>query len=971
MTAFELLRALLAARACVRIEPEMKARSIMQGTNGVGTKGSGTTRPRQAPLSIVVSCLCVLLLAAGCSKSEKSDGTLDTSRLPRVAGAKEVFASPTSTIFTTTNPVAQTADTVDKALATEGWQKYVAPHSSLLASDSQRSLSLKKGPWALGVFITVAPAQGNATSVQYNAVPLKNDVPFPKDASNVEFDPNKPLLTLLSAEPIDKTLEFYRKELAPLGWSLWSQKLNGVQPAGGASGELTRSGAYAYYLQGDRRLAVLVLESAEAGRTKVKFDELPSGYLETLQKQFFKSDNIGAALVEVGRVPRLDGAKEDTTRSSKDSEVYSVTGSLANTVAATRQLLAADGWKEYVAPLDAHDTLLAFKKGPQGLSVSFTIQVGKNDQTSEVTTVYYTPTRLNFALAIPADATDVVFDENRPYLSGITAGPTDATLDFYRKELTALGWATLTAADAAKQWPNATLDEKTANGPVAYFIRGTQRPIVLSLRRRDDNKTAFELKVPPFAEPQTLEASQPVFGLPIPKSSKTSGGSGGATQHSAHAHVAAEVGTVLEFYRRELTARNWKEETQGAIVKPDDVTLNFTAPEGPAVLKLSHKYDLTIVSLVLHLPKPAAAKAEAAAQGDSVDALLKQAQQMMREATTDLAAGTRSPAAPPPAPKAAGPALRVLADNKAPVPVPDSAEEVEFDGAEGTLEYTSTSPLQNVTEFYRTVMKEQGWNSQASVINNANMVVLNFAKAGKTVSFTIMRMGNTTKVSGEGSALKMAGAKAAAAPAAAPVQASPEDLEAEESGGLPVPKRHTLSEGTKTPFRRELQASVPLELADVLGFYRRELGKLSWKEESKGTTIAAESAAVAFTAPEGPAVLRLGRKDGATSVRLMVKDPAAVAKAGIMPKPGQAKVLFGNINPAAETITFNNKPVNVAAGVGVKNPDGPTLDLPPGKYKYAIKLAGKPVQNDEIELGADEVWGVMIGPGGVLALQAY
>jgi hypothetical protein len=346
---------------------------------------------------------------------------------------------------------------------------------------------------------------------------------------------------------------------------------------------------------------------------------------------------------------------------------------------------------------------------------------------------------------------------------------------------------------------------------------------------------------------------------------------------------------------------------------------------------------------------------------------------MMREATTDLAAGTRTPAVPPASPKAAGPALRVLADNKAPVPVPDSAEDVEFDGADGTLEYTSASPLQSVADFYRTAMKEQGWNSQASVINNANMVVLNFAKAGKTVSFTLMRMGNTTKVSGEGSALKLAGGKTEKAEkvAAAPVQASAEDLEAEESGGLPVPKRHTMSEGTKTPFRRELQASVPLELADVLGFYRRELGKLSWKEESKGTTISADSAAVAFTAPEGPAVLKLGRKDGATSVRLMLKDPAAVAKAGIMPKPGQAKVLFGNINPAAETITFNSKPVSVAAGVGVKNPDGPALDLAPGKYKYTIKLAGKPAQTDEIELGADEVWGVMIGPGGVLALQAY
>ena len=314
-----------------------------------------------------VSCLCVLLLAAGCSKSEKTDGTLDTSRLPRVAGAKEVFASPASTIFTTTNPVAQTADTVDKALATEGWQKYVAPNTSLLSSDSQRSLSLKKGPFALGVFITVAPAQGNATSVQYNAVPLKNDVPFPKDASNIEFDPNKPLLTLLSAEPIDKTLDFYRKELAPLGWSLWSQKLNGVQPAGGPSGELTRSGAYAYYLQGDRRLAALVLETADAGRTKVKFEELPSGYLETLQKEFFNSDNIGATLVDVGRVPRLDGAKEDATRTSKDRRSIPSRLRSRTRLRPPGNCSRADGWKEYVAPLDAHDTLLALQEGTAGV----------------------------------------------------------------------------------------------------------------------------------------------------------------------------------------------------------------------------------------------------------------------------------------------------------------------------------------------------------------------------------------------------------------------------------------------------------------------------------------------------------------------------------------------------------------------------------------------------------------------------
>ena len=318
----------------------------------------------------------------------------------------------------------------------------------------------------------------------------------------------------------------------------------------------------------------------------------------------------------------------------------------------------------------------------------------------------------------------------------------------------------------------------------------------------------------------------------------------------------------------------------------------------------------------------------------------------------------------------------MLAENKAPVPLPENAEDVEFDGADGRLEFTSASSVKSVADFYRSTMKQQGWQSQSSVINNANMVVLNFAKAGKSVSFTIMKMGNKTNVTADGSGLKAAAAKPAApsgtaAPATVSAPASAADLEAEESGGLPVPKRHTMSEGSKTQFRRALSASVPLDLADVLGFYRRELGKLNWKEETKGAVVAADNATIAYTSPEGPALLKLTRKDGATSVSLMVKNPEAARKGGVMPKPGQVKFIFGNINGEAAAITFNNRTINVAAGAGTKAPDGPALDVAPGKYKYSIKLPGKPAQSDEIVAGADETWGLMIGPGGVLALQAY
>jgi hypothetical protein len=46
--------------------------------------------------------------------------------------------------------------------------------------------------------------------------------------------------------------------------------------------------------------------------------------------------------------------------------------------------------------------------------------------------------------------------------------------------------------------------------------------------------------------------------------------------------------------------------------------------------------------------------------------------------------------------------------------------------------------------------------------------------------------------------------------------------------------------------------------------------------------------------------------------------------------------------------------------------------LPPGKYQYALKVAGRPAKNNTLEVTADDAWGLMIAPSGeVLSLQIY
>jgi hypothetical protein len=48
------------------------------------------------------------------------------------------------------------------------------------------------------------------------------------------------------------------------------------------------------------------------------------------------------------------------------------------------------------------------------------------------------------------------------------------------------------------------------------------------------------------------------------------------------------------------------------------------------------------------------------------------------------------------------------------------------------------------------------------------------------------------------------------------------------------------------------------------------------------------------------------------------------------------------------------------------------LDLPPGKYQYALRLPGRPARTETLTVAAGDAWGLLVGPSGdVLPLQMY
>ncbi|BAL73233.1 hypothetical protein S23_00050 [Bradyrhizobium cosmicum] len=687
-------------------------------------------------------------------------------------------------------------------------------------------------------------------------------------------------------------------------------------------------------------------------------------------------------IADVHALPQLEGAVEDTSRPDPYRVEYLVPTPAAVTLPAVRKLLSADGWVPYVMPLEETSGTLKFKKGRQGLSVHFTQASGRPDQS----VVNYTTDRIYSNVPFPEGASDIVFDGTRPYLGCIAPAALDATSDFYTSQMNAIGWRKLTP-EAAARWTNAGLEETIPNGVRTFYDHADdeaggfykQKPVMLTLTRRDDGRTNVDIRVAPFALPVDLKADSDIAGLPRPSFTRRAAGVGSASSNKREmtAAATAELPAVLAFYRRELAARGWQEDGNAPLAPGDDTAIRISTVEETGLLRLGRKYDFTMISLTAQV-KESALAARARAKKEADDRFFSDATSVAKQMIAADEARRKVQAA-----ALSDTPLNPLADSKTPVPLPENAEGVKFEGDDGQLEFSSTSSVKALTAFYRAALKPAGWKEQPSVINQPNMAMMEFSRNGKTISMTVMQMGPKVNVRANGSGLMVAAAKPMAT---AEVQArsseakSSEPLKPDSESQLPVPTQRSSTSlattklpGSETPFRRELAASIPAPLGDVVAFYRSELSRLGWQEKADGAAVSTEHAQIDFTSPQGPATLKLGRAKGETTVSLVQKNPDAATKADIMPRPGQARLMLGNIGPQEAALTINKQTIKIAAGAGgPQSPKGPMLDLPPGTYQYALRMPGRPARTETLTVAAGDAWGLMVGPSGdVLPLQMY
>jgi hypothetical protein len=211
------------------------------------------------------------------------------------------------------------------------------------------------------------------------------------------------------------------------------------------------------------------------------------------------------------------------------------------------------------------------------------------------------------------------------------------------------------------------------------------------------------------------------------------------------------------------------------------------------------------------------------------------------------------------------------------------------------------------------------------------------------------------------------------APTAEAPDASIEGLIADSHDGMPIPEGYNGIQKEGSKFRSETRTTVPAVMNAVVDFYRRELPAAGWKENVQEAKIDKESAKLSFNGSSGSLVVQLKANGEETAITLTSRDAAAAKAAGLLPAAGKGRLILGNGHDKGATVTVNKKVTKVAAGAGAEDPKtGVNWEVAPGKYSVEIKIPGEAVQTEQLTIGANETWGVMILPNGVpLPIQVF
>jgi hypothetical protein len=634
--------------------------------------------------------------------------------------------------------------------------------------------------------------------------------------------------------------------------------------------------------------------------------------------------------IDLRTLPQMADAEEGFA--APNTLIYFSPSGVAEVAGFTRQELTAQGWHEYTRPntssADNADTqTLSFIQNGLELSSFISLAPAQDNKTS----VQYSLIPLALDLPIPDDATKVEFDASQPYLGFQSPASPDTLVEFYRTEMTALGWTEV--EDRAMINPD--------QASLTFDNEAEQMALTLSLATGDDGATVV---LQPFdadllteteetgpteevSETTDTETAGAMPDLPFPEDAQDVVYDADATQITFTS--PSKVTEVAEFYREALPEQGWQEDADFSIVEDTFGSLEFS--QG------NENLSITLFPDVIN--------------GDGTQVMIDVSGMVAPvEEVAEMPFEESTPAADTPG----------YTINDWPFP----PEAIMVNRSGDKLTYSVAQDLQTIADFYRPTFElmELG-TSCLDDIGDYTSISCSSSNGDYSLNFFAFEAGdNNTEVEINFTNYALGSADSG--------DSSTGPLTAEDKDGLPVPSDYTnyLSEGS--PFLRKVTFTSPSDSETLVQFYQAELPPLGW-EQAGEVSSSGDTTSLTFEGAEGKLTVTIKPSGGESEVVLASKNPTAAAEAGILPPAGQARIYMVNFSTEELTVTINDQVIKIAPEAGTTSPDdAPKLDLKPGSYKVTTK-AGSSSVTDEVTIGADEVWSLLLNPEGAAPLQMY
>ena len=388
-------------------------------------------------------------------------------------------------------------------------------------------------------------------------------------------------------------------------------------------------------------------------------------------------------MVDVRTLPRLEGAVEDTARTEPHSLRYGVPTPVAITSAATRKLLAANGWMQYLRPMDEASGSAAVQEGPAG--AGRVVHPGPRQARPVGGVLHRHQTERECAVSRRCDRHPV---RRSPALSELLHGRAgrgeSRFLPQGARRIRLVAPVGGGRRGAIGRTPISTTRSRTARAPISAT------PIATAAT--GNRRSCCRCGTATTAGPASISGSRPSRCRRTSQLAREIGRPAGARSYPElrkhrqfrlrSPHRARQQ--CCRYSRRCSRSIAGSSRRGAGRRRPTALSslrtkslLNFSSPDQTATLRLSRKYDLTILNLATQMTQAALA-ARAKAKKDADDKFMSDADAMVKQM---MAADEVRRAAQ--AANLSDAPLHALADPTTPVPLPETAENVRVQRPRG------------------------------------------------------------------------------------------------------------------------------------------------------------------------------------------------------------------------------------------------------------------------------------------------